>query len=39
MSARDGALHQAGLNLRDGIDQADVRGHMDDPHLRRAQHH
>jgi hypothetical protein len=37
--AANRALHQAGFDLRDGVDEADVRGHMDDPDLRRRQHH
>jgi hypothetical protein len=34
-----GPLHQAGLNLVDGVDEADVRGDVDDLDLGRGQHH
>ena len=39
MSARDGAFHQSGLDFRDGVDEADVRGHVQHLHLRRGEHH
>ena len=39
MAARNGAFHQARLNLCDRVDQPHVRRYMDDAHLGRAQHH
>ena len=33
MAAADGALDQTGLDPLDGVDQADVGGDVDDPHL------
>ena len=39
MSARDHALDQARLDLLDRIDEADMRGDMNDAQLRRYQHH
>lgn len=39
MPAGDGLLDKPRLNLRDGVDQADMRSDMDDAHLRRTQHH
>ena len=39
MSARDHALDQTGLDLLDRIDQADMRGDVNDAQLRRDQHH
>ena len=39
MPAPDGALDQRGLDLLDRVDQAEVRGDEDHPHLRRGEHH
>ena len=39
VAAPDGALDQPRLDLRDRVDQADVRRDVDDPQLRRRQHH
>jgi hypothetical protein len=39
VAAPDGSFHQTGLNLVDRIDQADVRGDVDDLDHGRGQHH
>src|SRR5579872_993004 len=39
VSTCDGPFHKTGLDARDGIDEPNVRRHMQHFHLRRAQHH
>ena len=39
VSAPDRSLDQAGLDSRDRVDQADMRGDVDDPQVGRRQHH
>jgi hypothetical protein len=39
VGARNDAFHQRRIDAFDGVQQADVRGHVDDAQLRRHQHH
>ena len=39
LCALDGALHQTGIDLGNGVDQAGVRSHVNDPKLGRDQQH
>ena len=39
VSAPDGPPDEARLDLRDGVDETDVGRHVDDPDLRRGEHH